>query len=87
MSVRFGISLLKITHIPTGLSVFSDTSQHKTLLKVREICTKWLKNRLIAKQIGIVESDEVVASYDLPDDDLWPMELEYYREPIGGLAK
>ena len=87
MSVRFGTSWLKITHIPTGLSVFSDTSRHKTLLRVREVCTKLLKNRLIAKQMGIVESEKVVASYDLPDDDLWPMELEDYRKPIGGLAK
>lgn len=67
---------VRILHIPSGISALCTTyrSQHKN----RESAFKRLLSLLYSKEQGIEPSKEVIRTYTLPEDDIWPDDLMKY---------
>lgn len=70
-------TLVRLTHIPTGITVQSgeDRATHRNMAN----CKSVLRARLWALQNGLQPSSEVVAHYDLPDDSRHPYELDPHK--------
>lgn len=80
------IHAMKITHIPSGVSVQTASNVCRTLAKSREVLMQYLKSKIAAENKRVGQSGDIVCSYDLPENDLWPHDLESYRTPIGYLG-
>ncbi len=68
---------VRITHIPTGISVACDAhrQQHRNMASARQA----LRSKLWAlKNLQLVTG--IVASYELPDGDQYPVELDQHKE-------
>jgi len=74
---QFNNREVTVTHIPTGITATCDAerSQHRNRAKALSI----LKSRLWASQNLPKLSSAVVASYVLPDDAQYPVELDEFK--------
>lgn len=75
-------NLVQLTHLPTGIVVKVDCyrSQHQN----RDAAYKRLRSRLLAEGLGIASSENVVATYRLPDDDQYPNNLDDHKRVLVG---
>ncbi len=71
--------LVRVTHTPTGLTVFCDASRSANQNRGKAI--KLLKARLWALKNQTVPDAEI-AVYELPDGVLDPNELNEYRREV-----
>ena len=76
MSVR--VNWIKLTHLPTGeygkVDGWSLRDYAKSLDSMRKIAMDILRSRMCAER-----SSKLVATYELPDDVPYPMDLREYR--------
>lgn len=69
-----------LTHITTGIRVIC--SEYKSQLKNKEVAWKRLCGLLYANQKGIAPNTNVIRTYMLPDDDIYPDDLMKYARNI-----
>jgi len=70
---------LKLTHAPTGISVETDSTLMRNQREAKEKLTNLLRSRVYAATHGILKVEEVKATYNLPDDAKWNVEITDYR--------
>lgn len=81
------LDLVMITHLPTGTTATVDAENfRRNQHKARDAAMSLLRSRLYANA-HIKQPDALAASYDLPDGDEYPMELEDFRNPIDNAWK
>lgn len=74
--------VVRVTHIPTGLS--ATCTQERTERKAKEAAMRLLRSRLWAAGHAEMKLEEV-SVYDLPDSDPFPHELsDYKKNPEAG---
>ena len=69
-----------LTHIPTGIRAIC--SEHRSQHKNRDSAWKRLCSLLYARERGIVPSEEVIRTYTLPEDDIFPDDLMKYARDV-----
>lgn len=74
---RFSV---RITHIPTGIAVESDSGFFRTERQCKDALIKLLKSRLHAQK-----KTQPIAnfSYELPDDNPFPYDLSEFKRVEG----
>jgi protein subunit release factor A len=79
MGIR--MSLIKVTHLPTGETAQVDGgapyAYRRSMYHMRRMAMNMLRSRLTAER-----NEHVVASYELPDNDPFPLDLSVYRRNI-----
>lgn len=74
-----GKQAVKVTHIPTGISVTVDTQ--RTQRGNHDAAMRIIKVRLWATEKRLYEQTvkKCIATYDVPDSEPWPFDLHDYR--------
>ena len=72
---------LKITHKPTGIVVKTDSTCYRSTHKAKEALLKLLKSKVWMhyKNNPYINAQ---FNYGVPNDDLWPNDLEIYKEEL-----
>ena len=71
---------VRITHIPTGEMASVDSTTARNMPQAKRQAEGLLRARVWAAQNGMKKPCAEIASYELPDDDQWPSELNNYRK-------
>lgn len=76
--------VLRVTHIPSGIVVIRDSNHFRNQHLARDAAIRYLKSRL--HYTNIVD-DDIKFEYNLPDDDLCPVELGDYKQKMAEIAR
>ena len=81
MSIRF--SIIEVVHLPTGERARVDASApyrySRSQYHMRLAAINLLRSRLMVRR-----SNQLVATYELPEDTPCPSDLLAYRKPVTG---
>lgn len=69
-----------LTHITTGIRVIC--SEYRSQHKNKESAWKRLCSLLYANQKGITPNKDIIRTYRLPDNDIWPDDLMKYARDV-----
>ncbi|MCL4469879.1 MAG: hypothetical protein ACYC05_11675 [Sulfuricella sp.] len=78
---------VRITHKPTGEMVCVDSTTARSMAQAKRQADELLRARVWAANNGLKKSCAEIASYELPDDDQYPYDLNEYRQDMPNVGR
>lgn len=75
-------SMIRALNTKSGEEVYIDECYSRNEHKRKQLAIKILRGRQWAKENGYGRSSEIKFSYELPDSEPFPYELNLYKEKI-----